>query len=181
MTDVISPLRDNEYMSLYWPNGYIKFQGAVRIKTDGSFLSAISKAYFMPYKTGLVDGVALDKRAYIERLRNELKLHTDDISITNLSRILEKDIFMLDYRSEDVIVPSDVNRDTVTNVYRGNISIVIIKIGCYYELVGTAQGSPPMIQTIFPADHPLILLIKDRMRQKLISPLSPRQLNELIL
>lgn len=75
--NIINPLINTEYERLNWENTELRYPGLVRIRTigDGScFFHAIAKAYFIPYKIGMIDGIAIDRREFIRELRKDLSI-----------------------------------------------------------------------------------------------------------
>jgi len=67
-------LQTSEFELLNW-KGWSEFPNMVRIRTipDGScFFHAIANAYFLPYRTGLLDGKAMSKRDIIAGFRHDL-------------------------------------------------------------------------------------------------------------
>ena len=67
-------LADNEVQPLNWTRGGFNYPNLVRIGTigDGScFFHAIVKAFYTPYKLGVLNGVPIDKRAFIKNLRKD--------------------------------------------------------------------------------------------------------------
>jgi len=70
-----TPLITSEIQILNWSRGPFNYPGMVRIATpgDGSCLfHAIAKAYSVVYKTGVLDGVPLNRRDFIRNLRRQL-------------------------------------------------------------------------------------------------------------
>lgn len=72
-----TPLLSSETQSLVWTNSPFTYPGMVRIATpgDGScFFHGIAKAYSVPYKLGVLDGVPIDRGQFIRNLRRDLSL-----------------------------------------------------------------------------------------------------------
>jgi len=76
-----------------------------------------------------------------------------------LSSQIDKNIYILDSSIEDVDI-EDVGKDD--NLYANRDSVVLLKIGNHYELIGVNDGGK--IKTLFPYDHNLILTIRARRR-----------------
>ena len=74
-------LKMMETSPLNWGNGEFNYPGMVRIGTppDGScFFHAIASAYFLPYRRGSIDGVPMDRYAFIRDLRYDLAIKLDE-------------------------------------------------------------------------------------------------------
>lgn len=70
-------LADNEVQSLNWTRSNFNYPNIVRIGTigDGScFFHAVVKAFYTPYKIGILNGIPIDKRAFIQNLRKDLAI-----------------------------------------------------------------------------------------------------------
>jgi len=79
-----------------------------------------------------------------------------------VSNEFEKDIYFLDYNSNDVYVVGD----DFDLYYLRRPSIVLLSIPGHFELVGIQKKEG--IQTLFSPDDPFIEAIKLRMREKII-------------
>jgi hypothetical protein len=72
----LSILMDREYEPLNWTEGFT-YPNMVRIRTsaDGScFFHAIAKAYYIPYRTGMLNGVAINRHQLVKTLRRDLAM-----------------------------------------------------------------------------------------------------------
>jgi hypothetical protein len=70
-------LMNNETENLVWSSQGFNFPGMVRIRIprDGScFFHAITRAYFKPYITGIIDGKAFNRKEFIRGLRKSLSI-----------------------------------------------------------------------------------------------------------
>lgn len=77
-----------------------------------------------------------------------------------ISDLLNRDIYLLDYRKKDVyLTGSDLNI-----LYKGRKSTVLVINGNHYQLVGIKKPDGS-IKVGFNVDHPLILEIQTRIKE----------------
>jgi len=172
---------------------------------DGScFFHAVLKSFFIPYKTGFLDGRPLNRSEFVFDFRKglakklgspidpnnplsqtyydtlsrgklrELGRSVPELSLENMQRelasrmpidnkynefvsnILDKDIYLLDYNTQDVYI-TGADDDIL---YKNRPSIVILVLPGHYELVGVQ--TPNGIQTLFEPSSGLIQNIRFR-------------------
>ena len=180
---------------------------AISVTGDGScYFHAIAKAFFTPYRTGIINGVPIDRRTLVRNFRWELaaklaspsdpsdpesKLVYDTLSGGNLrefanfepqyslenmihelrsggpvdyvyqeliSNEIDKDIYILNLREQDVINLS--NNDIF---YKNRKAIVLLYMPGHYELVGI-QDEDNVIRTLFSSDDDYILHLRSRLQ-----------------
>lgn len=74
---------NNETENLVWSNQGFNFPGMVRVRIprDGScFFHAITRAYFKPYITGIIDGKSFNRKEFIRGLRKSLSIKLSKVN-----------------------------------------------------------------------------------------------------
>lgn len=101
------------------------------------------------------------KELSLESMKNILKSNTEPVNELfdeYISNILDKDIYVLDAKTQDVYMHPDRNSGLL---YKNRKSVVILDLHGHYELVGLSNSG--VIRTHFMPNDPFILYIKRRL------------------
>ncbi len=149
-----------------------QFRIALATKLTSRIKSKDNKTYYQVLSDGQLPILAKNLPEYsLENLQKQLL--TINSWVTGyfyqeyISDLLDKDIYILDNATQDVVLTHKSDKDML---YKGRNSIVIIFLDGHYELVGIREGgSPkagncsnpeiPIFRTHFPYDHPFIQLL----------------------
>ena len=98
----------------------------------------------------------------LENMQKELRVggSVDNVYNEFLSMLFDKDIYLLDGKTQDVYVTGN-DKDIL---YKGRESIVILVTPGHYELVGIYSNNN--YTTLFKPTDPFILYIQERMKAK---------------